>query len=73
MKHDRGILWAVLLVMFINCGYAKRIAAPSPAAHGSAFFCEDGQFRLSEILIKTSQSDDPAQVAAAQQKGKGAR
>jgi peptidyl-prolyl cis-trans isomerase SurA len=32
-----------------------------------------GQFRLSEILIKTSQSDDPAQVAAAQQKAEGVR
>ncbi len=73
MKHDIGILWAMLLVMLMNCGCAKRVAAPFPTAQGSASFCEAGQIRLSEILIRASQPDDPAQLAAAQQEAERVR
>ena len=73
MKNDNGILWAMFLVMFMNCGCAKRIAAPSPAARGSVLACEVDQIRMSEILIKASHSDDLDQVAAAQRKAEEVR
>jgi len=63
----------MFLVMFMNCGCAKRIAAPSPAAHGSVPVCEVGQIRMSEIVIKASQPDDLDQVAAAQRKAEEVR
>jgi hypothetical protein len=45
MRHDIGILRAMLVVMFMTCGCAKKLTAPVPPLR------EAGQVRLTEILI----------------------
>lgn len=56
MKYDIGILWAILVIMLMTCGCAKKMAAPLPPPPPETSFGEGGNVTLQDSLFKGDQA-----------------